>query len=144
MAVTTDAVIRLAKACPNLRRIQLEATYNIGDDALHALCEYCPNLISVEISAGNWSNRGVSEAALEELRKNLDMAPNLKTLALTDAIKSRNKYLKAVRALTREREGLTVTLVRKYQVKKDGDWEFDGYRSDYKEGREKRISGLYS
>ncbi|KAH7124723.1 hypothetical protein EDB81DRAFT_699151 [Dactylonectria macrodidyma] len=134
-SLTSEAVVRLAKACPNLRRVQLQATSSITDDGLLGLFENCPNLISVEVTgASRSSGHSLSGKALDELRENPEWVPKLKKLTLGEGEHNR-VFMKAMRALTKERTGLTVTLLQRHEVKKWGDWELEEIKTDYKKGR---------
>ena len=49
--VTDESIIRLAQACPNLKKVQLQGARGLTDKALLAFFANCPNLTSLEITA---------------------------------------------------------------------------------------------
>ncbi|KAI5455582.1 hypothetical protein BGZ63DRAFT_468575 [Mariannaea sp. PMI_226] len=102
---------------------------------LLGLFENCPNLTSVELTgASRGSGNSLSRRALDELQEHLEWVPKLKKLILGEG--EHNKlFMKATRALTKERPGLTVTLLQRHEVKKWGDWELEETKIDYKKGR---------
>ena len=134
-SLTNEAVVRLGKSCPNLKKVQLQATSHVTDDGLLGLFQDCPNLTSVELtgtSRGSWDN--LSGRALDELREHPEWVPKLKKLILGEG--EHNKlFMKAMRALTKERTGLTVPLLQRHEVKKWGDWELEETKIEYKKGR---------
>ncbi|KAM5353559.1 hypothetical protein ACJ41O_000209 [Fusarium nematophilum] len=134
--VTDDAAIRLAKACPNLRKVQLQGIEKVGEGAMRALFENCPNLTSLEITcttnSGIW--KPMSGETLDALRENPGWAPKLKNLIVSE--REDNKvFMKAMRALGKARPRLTVTLVSKLEYKKWGDYEIEVMKTNYKKGR---------
>ncbi|KAK7417761.1 hypothetical protein QQX98_004417 [Neonectria punicea] len=134
--LTTDAVVRLAKACPNLRIVQLQATCLIADKGLLGLFKYCPNLTLVEVTGpSRGGSKTVSGEALDELRENPQWAPKLKMLILGDT--NGKEFMKAMRALTKEREKLVVRLLQRSEEKNYGDWDLEESATDYQKGRKK-------
>lgn len=132
-SLTSEAVVRLAKACPNLNKVQLQAASNVTDDGLRGLFEKCPNLISVEVTGASSGSR-ISGQLLDELREKPEWVPKLKNLIVGET--EENKvFMKAMRALTKERTGLTVTLLHREEVKNGGDWELEERKAHYKNGR---------
>lgn len=134
-ALTNDAVVRLSKSCPSLKTVQLQGTAHVTDDGLLGLFQNCPNLTSVEVTYVTRNHTGgLTGRALDELREHPEWAPKLKKLILGES--EHNKvFMKAMRALTRERTGLTVTLVSRSERKRWGDWELEETRESYKKGR---------
>ncbi|KAK2020814.1 hypothetical protein LX32DRAFT_289713 [Colletotrichum zoysiae] len=134
-AVTDDAVASLATSCPKLKKVQLEATSHVADGGLLALFQNCPDLASVEVTGATRSvGDSLSGSALDGLREHPEWAPKLKKLILGET--EHNKpFMKAMRALTKERPGLTVTLLQRSEVKKWGDWELEEWKTHYKKGR---------
>lgn len=133
--LTDRAVIRLAKACPNLTKVHLPGTSVITDDGLLSLFENCSRLASVELtgtSRGSW--HGLTGKALIELRENPQWASNLKKLVLGER-EDNILFMKAMRSLTKVRTSLTVTLLQRHEVKKWGDWELEETETHYKKGR---------
>ncbi|KAH6973736.1 hypothetical protein BKA56DRAFT_592420 [Ilyonectria sp. MPI-CAGE-AT-0026] len=134
-SLTSDAVVRLAKACPSLKKVKLQATSRVTDDGLRGLLEKCPNLISVEVTgvSGSGGNR-ISGMLLDELREKPEWAPKLRNLILGE--REDNKvFMKAMRALTKERTELIVTLLQRDEVNKCGDWDLEEKKAHYKNGR---------
>lgn len=135
-SLTSDAVVRLANACPNLKKVKLQATSRVTDDGLRALLEKCPNLVSVEVTgiSGSGGNR-ISGTLLDEWRKKPEWAPNLRNLTLSE--REDNKvFMKAMRAFTKERSDLILTLLQRDEVNKWGeDWELEEKQTHYKNGR---------
>lgn len=134
-SLTNEAVVRLGKSCPNLKKVQLQATSHVTDDGLLGLFQNCPNLTSVELTGtSRGSGDNLSGMALDELREHPEWVPKLKKLILGEG--EHNKlFMKAMRALTKERPGLTVTLLQRHEVKKWGDWELEETKIEYKKGR---------
>ena len=52
--LTDEFAIRLAEACPNLQKVQLQGATGLTDEALLAFFECCSELTSLEIT-GNGS-----------------------------------------------------------------------------------------
>ena len=134
-SLTDDAIVRLAKACPSLKIVQLQATSRITDDGLLGFFKNCPKLTSIELTG---TSRGggnfLSGKALEELRENPEWVPKLKKLIVGER-EDNTRFMKVMRTLTKEREGLTVSLLQRDEVKKWGDWELEETKTDYKKGR---------
>lgn len=134
-SLTNEAVARLGESCPNLKVVQLQATSRVTDDGLLSFFENCPNLTSVELtgtSRGSWDQ--LSGRALDQLREHPEWAPKLKQLILGEG-EDNKLFMKAMRSLTKERPGLTVTLLQRHEVKKWGDWELEETKMVYKKGR---------
>ncbi|RSL91514.1 hypothetical protein CEP51_000149 [Fusarium floridanum] len=131
--LTTQVVVRLAKACPKLRRIELQAATEVGEDALLALFENCPALTYIELSGLGHGN-DITGSSLDALRENPEWAPKLKTLVLGER-DEKKEFMKAMRALGKERQAMTITLISRMEVKKWGDWELETRKQDYKKGR---------
>ncbi|KAF6528649.1 hypothetical protein BFJ70_g16283 [Fusarium oxysporum] len=134
-SLTNEAVVRLGKSCPNLKKVQLQATCRVTDDGLLSFFENCPNLTSVELTGTSRGSRDkLFGQALDQLREHQEWAPKLKKLILGED--ERNKlFMNAMRSLTKERPGLTVTLLQRHEVKKWGDWELEETKMVYKKGR---------
>lgn len=134
-SLTNEAVVRLGQSCPNLKKVQLQATSHVTDDGLLSFSENCPNLISVELtgaSRGSWD--GLSGRALDQLREHPEWVPKLKKLILGEE-EDNKPFMKAMRSLTKERPGLTVTLLQRDEAKKWGDWVLEETKTAYKKGR---------
>ncbi|KAH6871895.1 hypothetical protein B0T10DRAFT_522708 [Thelonectria olida] len=134
-SLTNEAVVRLGKSCPNLKKVQLQATSRVTDDGLLGLFENCPNLTWVELTGTSRGSRDkLSGRALDELRDHPEWVPKLKKLILGEG--EQNKlFMKAMRSLSKERPGLAVTLLQRHEVKKWGDWELEETKIEYKKGR---------
>ncbi|WAO93580.1 Hypothetical protein NCS54_01113100 [Fusarium falciforme] len=131
--LTTQVVVRLAKACPKLRRIELQAATEVGEDALLALFENCPALTYLELSGISLGN-DITGTSLDALRENPEWAPKLKTLILREK-DDKKEFMRAMRALGKEIRAMTVTLVSRHEEKKWGDWELVTTKQNYKKGR---------
>ena len=118
-SLTDETIVRLAKACPKLKKVQLQCATGLTDETLLAFLRYRPNLPSLEITGRN-SRPEFSGAPLEALEKEPNWVPNLKMLILTSE-KENRKFMKAMRSLTRARIGLTIRLVSVSELKKWGD-----------------------
>ncbi|KFA70542.1 hypothetical protein S40285_09353 [Stachybotrys chlorohalonatus IBT 40285] len=134
-SLTNGAVVRLGKSCHNLKTVQLQATSRVTDDGLLGFFENCPNLTSVELTGtSRGSGDKLSGRALDQLCEHPEWVPKLKKLILGEG--EHNKlFMKAMRSLTKERPGLTVTLLQRHEVKKWGDWELEETKIEYKKGR---------
>ena len=136
--LTDDAAARLARMCPSLRVVQLQGAdaSRLTDATLTAFLANCPNLISIEIT-GDRAAGAVKEAFFDALREHPGWAPKLKTLRIPECggLPHQNKWMKAMRALSRERETLLIELVSVQQAKKWGDWELETFREKYRKGK---------
>ncbi|KAF5021028.1 hypothetical protein F66182_6959 [Fusarium sp. NRRL 66182] len=135
MSLTNEAVVRLGQSCPNLKKVQLQATSRVTDVGLLGFLENCPKLVSVELTGtvgSTWT--GLSGEALDQLREHPEWVPKLKNLILGENDRN-TPFMKAMRSLTKDRLGLTVTLLERSQVKKWGDWELEKMTKTYKKGR---------
>ncbi|KAL8830058.1 MAG: hypothetical protein Q9191_001651 [Dirinaria sp. TL-2023a] len=136
-SLTDQAVVRLAKACPKLKKVQLQAADSLTDQPLLAFFEHCLNLTLLEITGTSRSSNNVEGSSLEALRQNPSWVPSLKTLLLPSCSSDKEKeFLKPVRDLTKARQGLVVKLVSVSETKKWGDWELEKYSTTYKKGRQ--------
>lgn len=134
--MTDEAVVRLAKSCPKLKKIQLQCVPGLTDGALLAFFQHCPNVTSLEIS-GSSGGGGLdfSGAALDALREQPGWVPSLKKLILPRKSYGETNFTKSMRALSKRREALTVQLVSVSESKKWGDWELERISETYKKGR---------
>lgn len=107
--VTDEAIIHLAKSCPNLRFVQLQGTLGLHGPSLEALFDNCADIEHIELTRhlGNAAGQ-LDGSALDKLRANPHWGTNLKMLRLPDHCESLKK---AVCALTKERKTLLVQLV---------------------------------
>lgn len=134
-SLTDEAVVRLAKACPKLKKVQLQGATSLTEEALTAFSRYCANLTSLEITKSRDISFEFSGAALEALQLEQDRLPQLKKLILTKPSERNTRFMKAMRSLTRDRTELTIQLVKMYEFKKWGDWELEKMSYTYKKGR---------
>ncbi|RSL52347.1 hypothetical protein CEP53_008110 [Fusarium sp. AF-6] len=142
-SLTTDAVVRLAKACPKLRKIELPGAGNVGEDGLLALFEHCPALTHLDLSKFGCpvGGHGITGTSLDALRENPEWAPKLKKLLLA---KDDNKeFMKAMRALGKERPAMIITLMSRSEEKKWGDWQMVAIKQNYKKGRKHDANPSY-
>ncbi|KAF2871746.1 hypothetical protein BDV95DRAFT_637006 [Massariosphaeria phaeospora] len=136
--LTEAGILKLAEACPKLRRIHLPDTSNIKDQTFIDLLRLCPQLAHVEICGGLANDEGavLTSEIFQTLEDNTDLCPKLKKLRLQESRKT--KFMNAMRKLTRARPGLVVELVDMHQEKKWGDWDIVESKTSYKKGRELR------
>lgn len=134
--LTEEAVILLAKACPNLDHVQLQGTSRLGDKALTALFENCPRLIRLDIPLHSRPGNGgcMLGTALEALRMNPQWCPELERLRLPQQNDSK-AFMKSMRAVSRERHKLEIQLTNVYEYEKWGDWELSVTHENYQKGR---------
>ena len=133
--MTHETVVRLAKACPKLKKVHLQGTTSLTDESLLAFFQYCPNLVSLEITGIEHRGSHFLGAAFEALQEEQTWVPILKKLMLP-----RNEntgFMKAMRALSKEKEGVMVQLFSIGQYKKWGDWELEKSSDTYKTGRKR-------
>ncbi|KAF2256550.1 hypothetical protein BU26DRAFT_388931, partial [Trematosphaeria pertusa] len=125
-SLTADAVIRLAKACPNLKKVLLQGTCRLGDDVLLTFFKNCANLTFLEITGSHYT----SGRALSELCEHDNWVPKLKKLRLDDD-NIRKPFMKAMRDLTKQRQATVVELVRTSEYKKWGDFYLEMDHDSY-------------
>ncbi|KAK4118020.1 hypothetical protein N657DRAFT_629069 [Parathielavia appendiculata] len=136
--LTDDAAARLARMCPSLRVVQLQGADadRLTDATVTAFLANCPNLTSIEIT-GERAAGAIKEAFFDALREHPNWAPKLKTLRIPGcgSLAHQGRWMKAMRALSRERETLVIELVSVSQVKKWGDWELETFQDKYRKGK---------
>lgn len=141
--LTDEAVIHLAKSCPNLRFVQLQGTSGLQDIALEALFDNCADISYIEVTTH--SRYGISRldgSALDKLREHPHWGTKLKKLRLPNqdaSFDGPDSLTRAVRALTKTRDKLLVQLVGVSECKKWGDWELEVWHTNFRKGR-KQIS----
>ena len=135
--LSDEGVVRLAKACPKLKKVQLQSATSFTDQSLLAFFEHCPGLTSLEISGQNGYSK-IHGSSIDALRQKPSWVPILKKLLLPGSYDEK-KFLKPVRDLTKAREGLVVKLVSVSETKKWGDWELEKYFTTYKKGRKQSL-----
>lgn len=134
--LTTEAVVRLARSCPKLRRLQLQDANKVDTNAaLLALLENCPELTWLELSGRS----DVSAATFEHLLGRPDLAVKLRTLRVQDPRHLDNtvkkEFMKTFRDFSRARDKLTIGFTSFEQYKKWGDWELESRCENYRKGR---------
>jgi hypothetical protein len=127
--------VRLAEACPNLRAVSLEGVSNLGDAPLLAFLEKCPNLRSLDITPASKHSSDVSKSALQALKTHTEWAPQLEELAIQDSRRTKG-WEKALKAASRARPELEITVVSVSEKKIWGDWELEVDQTTYRDGRE--------
>lgn len=130
--LTDDAIKRLAQSCPGLRRVKLPGTRGLTHKALVALFESCPNLSEVDITGASRGGGNDTGAIFALLLLREDWAPKLHRLRL--GLRDKDD-MKAMRAVTRQRNKLLVQVVSVSEVKKWGDWELEVHAMNYRKGR---------
>ncbi|CAH0030986.1 unnamed protein product [Clonostachys rhizophaga] len=136
--LTDEAVVRLVKLCPKLRCMQLQGASGLTDITLEAIFRHCPDISYVELTTthGGCGKKGLNGSALQMLREHPDWGTKLKTLRFPDqGYDGRNPLTRAVRALTKERDMLSVELVSVLEYKKWGDWELEVRHDVFRNGR---------
>jgi len=102
-SLTTEAVVRLASACPNLVSVQLEAARNLDDTALLAIAENCKDVVFIGISGHDRGLGKISDTALKTLKGEKKVATKLRYLYIVDQPVS-----KACKALSKARKALAI------------------------------------
>ncbi|KAF2451369.1 hypothetical protein P171DRAFT_425878 [Karstenula rhodostoma CBS 690.94] len=128
--VTDSGFLRLAKACPNLRKVKLQDTSGITDIGHLAFLQWCPKLTSFEMLGCQFSGY-----CFDQIRRHNEWAPKLKKLRI-DSINNKDKDFKVLREMSRARPTLAIDLVRRGEEKKHGSWYLDEDHTTYKNGRE--------
>ncbi|PVI05608.1 hypothetical protein DM02DRAFT_610589 [Periconia macrospinosa] len=125
-AVTDKALVRLAQACPKLRKVTLQDAAT-GAEGHVSFLKYCPGITYYEF-LGGWFDI----EALKEIEKHPEWAPKLKKLRISDGVS-----IDFLRAMSKTRPALPIQVVTREQVKKYGDWEYEVYHDVYRNGRKK-------
>ncbi|KAK0652750.1 hypothetical protein B0T16DRAFT_455093 [Cercophora newfieldiana] len=133
--VTDAALVRLARACPNLTTFMLQGTSGLGDESFLAFYEHCPNLTFLELTAASGDHNRFSSRAFEALSGNPGWMPRLKKLLLTINMCAKGPFMNAMKAMSKERPALLITSVTVDERKKWGDWEMEKYEESWKKGR---------
>ncbi|EWZ43136.1 hypothetical protein FOZG_07869 [Fusarium oxysporum Fo47] len=131
--VTNEAVVRLAKGLTGLRTVLLPSTNRVNDKGFLALVSHCPDLRLLELTAastGSFGSTKLSPKALEELCAHPEWAPGLRQLVITTDEENK-EFMKAMRALGKQREKLVTTLLSRSEEKKWGDWEISTISNHY-------------
>ncbi|KAK7717707.1 hypothetical protein SLS64_003202 [Diaporthe eres] len=130
--LTNAAIELIAQSCPSLRRVKLPGTCGLTHEALAALFEDCPNLSEVGITGASRGGKNNTGAIFAWLLERQDLVPKLHKLRLDPMS---NEEMKAMRAVTKQREKLLVQVVSVHEEKKWGDWELVVRADNYRKGR---------
>ena len=105
MPITDDAVVRLARACPNLKTLRLDSALLITGTCILPILTACPNITSLSITGHNGRTGNLN---LDNLKRMADdpvisvSAPKLKNLDLRRAINAaQENFSDVLRAITR-------------------------------------------
>ncbi|CVL12019.1 uncharacterized protein FPRN_03477 [Fusarium proliferatum] len=135
--LTNEAVIRLAKGLPNLRTLGLPSANKVGDAGFLALISNCPDLRLLEITPSSTNSFGltmITAKALDEFCEHPEWAPGLKQIIITND-QHNKEFMKSMRALSKQREKLVVTLLHRSEEKKWGDFEIATIPEHFMKGR---------
>ncbi|KAJ4015266.1 hypothetical protein NW766_005599 [Fusarium irregulare] len=135
--VTNEAIVRLAKALPNLRTVSPPSANKVGDEGFLAFISNCPNLKQLEITpstTNSFNLTKITAKALDEFCAHPEWVPGLKQILVTNDEKNK-EFMKSMRELSKQREKLVVTLLDRNEHKKWGDWEINTMTSHYQKGR---------
>ena len=105
-AVTDEGIINLAKACPNLTVVCLDAVTNLTDAVLQGICQSCPSLTNLSIMGHDKRDGEIKGSSLKFLADHPEVAPNLKELVLYD--QPHYTFSKIMKELTTKRKGLVI------------------------------------
>ncbi|KAI7771621.1 hypothetical protein LZL87_005897 [Fusarium oxysporum] len=135
--LTNEAVIRLAKGLPNLRTVSLPSANQVGDAGCLGLISNCPDLRLLEITPSSTNSYGlikISAKALDEFCAHPEWAPGLKQLIVTND-ENNKEFMKSMRALSKQREKLVVTLLHRREEQIWGDFEIVTTPEHFVKGR---------
>lgn len=104
--ISDEAVVRLAKLCPNLVHVKLDGGRQLTDVSLLALFQHCPSLRFVQLSGNDTCTGGLKGSALDALREDTKMAKHLVKLRLTD--QDDLKFQKVLKALSAKRKKISI------------------------------------
>lgn len=105
-AISDEGIVNLAKACPNLVKVSLDAATNLTDAALQGICEACPRLKILYIMGHDKRDGEIHGSSLKFLADHPEVAPELKELDLHD--QPHYKFSKIAEELTLKRQGLEI------------------------------------
>ncbi|KAF9314193.1 SCF ubiquitin ligase complex subunit [Podila horticola] len=95
-ALTDEAIVKVAKGCPLLKRIKLNQCILLTDRSILTLTECCPQLIEMDISSCNLLTNIAVQAVFETLPQvrdvNLTLVTNLTHLAFSSIHPSTNRF----------------------------------------------------
>ncbi|KAG7416285.1 hypothetical protein Forpe1208_v005596 [Fusarium oxysporum f. sp. rapae] len=135
--LTNEAVICLAKGLPNLRTVSLPSANQVGDAGCLGLISNCPDLRLLEITPSSTNSYGltkISAKALDEFCAHPEWAPGLKQLIVTND-ENNKESMKSMRALSKQREKLVVTLLHRREEQIWGDFEIVTTPEHFVKGR---------
>lgn len=135
--LTNEAVIRLAKGLPNLRTVSLPSANKVGDAGFLSLISNCQDLRLLEITPCSTSSCGLAKItakAFDEFCEHPEWAPGLKQIIITNDEQNK-EFMKSMRALSKQREKLVVTLLGRSEEKKWGDFEITTTPEHFMKGR---------
>ncbi|KAF4949028.1 hypothetical protein FGADI_9313 [Fusarium gaditjirri] len=135
--LTNEAVIRLAKGLPNLRTVSLPSANKVGDAGFLGLVSNCSDLRLLEItpsSTNSFSLTKVTAKALDEFFAHPEWASGFKQVIITKDMQNK-EFMKSMRALSKQREKLVVTLLDRDEQKKWGDFEITTTPEHFMKGR---------
>lgn len=139
--LTSDTTMRLARMCPSLRFVRLQGFLKIQADAmLIAFLSNCPNITYLELSSRVSGN--ITQASFDALLAHPNWAPKLKTLCIPRSGlygKEEKAWLKALCAVSKERQMLTIQVTNISEEKKWGDWELTTSATEYRKGKKLRV-----
>ncbi|KAL0253238.1 hypothetical protein SLS55_010210 [Diplodia seriata] len=104
------AVIRFAKACPNLVHVKFDGATKLTDDALLALFTNCPSLRYICFAGNDKASGSLEGSALDVLRETRTMGKELVKLRLTDHGCINKTLDAAVKALSKSRKKLPIEI----------------------------------
>jgi hypothetical protein len=105
-----DAVIRFAKACPNLVHVGIDGGIRLTDESLVAFLTNCPNLRYIQLSGNDKAAGKLRGTALDLLRERPDLGKKLVKLRLTDQAEFDKTFMTAVKSLSRARKWLAIEI----------------------------------
>ncbi|KAF5611719.1 uncharacterized protein FSUBG_2156 [Fusarium subglutinans] len=135
--LTNEAVIRLAKGLPNLRTVSLPSANQVGDAGFLGLISNCPDLRLLEItpsSTNSYTLTKITAKAFDEICEHPEWAPGLKQIVITND-ENNKEFMKSMRAMSKQREKMVVTLLGRDEEKKWGDWEITTSPEHFMKGR---------
>ena len=104
--MVTDALLYyIAQNRPKLRKLRLESATSVTDDGVIQILRHCDDLEFLEVSGNDKISGELTDRTLKEFF-DVNVAPNLKTLRVTDQREIRNDI---VRRLRRCRPNLDIT-----------------------------------
>lgn len=131
--LTINGLKLLSRQCPNLRKLSLPRTSNLGDAGLLHLLTHLPHLTHLELIRTTGARTDLTSQVFATLLAQPEVGAKLKKLRITNS--DDKSWLKAVKDMSKGRSKLTVELVTSTQFKKDGWWQMDVHYDSWKAGR---------